>query len=73
MLDELEAKTEAFPRVLDPDQEASEDDEITQMDEKLFDEMHESDQMASEKLKEGIESFCRDQRTLEEMLGQLIE
>jgi len=50
LLDELEAKTEAFPRVLDPDQESSDDDEITQMDAEMFNEMHESDHMASEKL-----------------------
>eukprot|EP00210_Caulerpa_lentillifera_P000561 g542.t1 len=73
LLEELKQTNEVLPRVLYPDMAASKDAEMVQMDEKLFRELHESDQMASEKLKEGIENFSKDQRTLEDMIGKLVK
>jgi transaldolase len=36
----------------------------------VFDQLHGQDQMAVDKLKEGIEGFAADQRKLEDMLGK---
>eukprot|EP00210_Caulerpa_lentillifera_P002232 g2145.t1 len=73
LLEELEQSKEPLPRMLQPVVGSSEDSEILQMDEVLFRKMHEADQMAFEKLKEGIEKFAEDQRKLEDMIGKLIE
>ena len=37
----------------------------------LFKKLHGEDQMAVDKLKEGIESFAKDQRSLEELIHEL--
>lgn len=73
LLEELQQNTETLPRMLQTDARDCEDSEILNMDEALFRKMHESDQMAFDKLKEGIEKFAEDQRKLEAMIGKLIE
>lgn len=36
-----------------------------------FKKMHEDDQMAVDKLKEGIQGFAKDQESLEKLIGEL--
>lgn len=69
LLAELEAATEPLPRKLTAAAgDDCGDDEVPDMDEDTFRAMMALDQMASEKLQEGIDGFARDQDRLEAML-----
>jgi len=61
LLSELEASTDPLLRRLSPDDDASPDARIDQFDRAVFDRLHGADQMAVDKLKQGIEGFAADQ------------
>lgn len=69
LLAELEASTEPLPRKLSPDVRDASMARIT-MDKPTFDAMHNADQMAVDKLAQGVEGFAVDQRKLEELLAK---
>ncbi|GMH33617.1 hypothetical protein BSKO_01451 [Bryopsis sp. KO-2023] len=71
LLEELKSSTEPLVRKLSPELASCSDEELSKMDEKLFRKMHGEDQMATDKLAEGIENFAADQRALEAMLAEL--
>lgn len=71
LLSELEASTDPLPRRLSPDGAASADARIDQFDRAVFDRLHGADQMAVDKLKQGIEGFAADQDKLEAQLAAL--
>jgi transaldolase len=70
LLHELEAKQAELPRKLDPKNAEHLQIEKIHMDEKIFEDMHKSDQMAHDKLKEGIEGFSEALEHLEELLAK---
>jgi transaldolase len=80
LLAELEASTDPLPRKLWPDMGAWPHPHATSQDtERLegitreqFEKMHNADEMAVAKLKEGIEGFEKDQAKLEEQLMKLL-
>ena len=45
--------------------------DLAAMDAARFEEMHTADQMAVDKLRDGIEGFAADQRKLEELLATM--
>lgn len=47
------------------------DDRLVDFSADAFERLHGSDEMAVEKLREGIEGFAADQRKLEEQLARL--
>jgi transaldolase len=69
LLDELQAQTGSLPRKLSPQAAASLPIERLEMDEKRFRWMHNEDQMATEKLSEGIRLFTQDALKLEQFLA----
>lgn len=71
LLDELQASSEPLPRKLWPTMGGSSDELVSGISQAAFDELHGSDEMAVEKLKQGIDSFAADQKKLEEQLAQL--
>lgn len=72
LLGELEASTDALPRKLSPDMDLSGvEAKLENMSQQQFDELHSQDQMAVDKLAQGIESFAADQRKLEAMIEKL--
>eukprot|EP01025_Chloroclados_australasicus_P021173 TRINITY_DN2220_c0_g2_i1.p1 TRINITY_DN2220_c0_g2~~TRINITY_DN2220_c0_g2_i1.p1 ORF type:complete len:435 (+),score=56.50 TRINITY_DN2220_c0_g2_i1:170-1306(+) len=75
LLQELQDNTSPLPRKLTPASAVGEcqDENLSHMDEALFREMHGQDQMAVDKLDEGIRNFAKDQDRLEEMLAALAE
>jgi transaldolase len=74
LLAELEATQGTLPRKLDPEATQSMHIEKIVMDKDVFDWLHSSDRMASEKLKEGIEGFSAALIKLEKLLaGRLAE
>jgi transaldolase len=70
LLAELDAKTNALPRKLDPAKSATMNIEKLTIDKATFDKMHAVDQMASDKLKEGIEGFSKALEDLEKLLAK---
>jgi transaldolase len=68
LLAELESKTEALPRKLDPAAAASATIEKIHIDKAAFDKMHAADRMATDKLAEGIDGFSKALISLEQML-----
>eukprot|EP00199_Chlamydomonas_sp_CCMP681_P001781 CAMPEP_0119105050 /NCGR_PEP_ID=MMETSP1180-20130426/3106_1 /TAXON_ID=3052 ORGANISM="Chlamydomonas cf sp, Strain CCMP681" /NCGR_SAMPLE_ID=MMETSP1180 /ASSEMBLY_ACC=CAM_ASM_000741 /LENGTH=382 /DNA_ID=CAMNT_0007089985 /DNA_START=86 /DNA_END=1234 /DNA_ORIENTATION=- len=72
LLAELEANTDPLPRKLDP---CMKDDSslVSMKTQAEFDALHNSDQMAVEKLAEGIKGFTVDQVKLELMLAEVAE
>jgi transaldolase len=73
LLKELDASSEKVPVKLTP--ESAKDSKIARikMDEQVFRWMLNEDQMATEKLSEGIRNFAADSRKLEDMLRKRIE
>jgi transaldolase len=69
LLGELDAVSEPLPRKLDPERAKSLPIEKMHIDEAAFEKMHAADPMASDKLKEGIESFSAALVKLEKLLA----
>ena len=70
LLKELQSTTEELPRKLDPAVAAEADIEKISMDKATFDQMHQGDRMASEKLVEGINGFSKALVALEKLLTE---
>jgi transaldolase len=73
LLAELEAKTGDLPRKLDAEKAKKMDIAPLKMDEAIFRAMHEKDQMAKDKLAEGIEGFSKALVALEKQLGERLD
>lgn len=71
LIGELEATEGDLPRKLDP--EITTDVEKIAMDKESFDRMHAENQMATDKLAEGIDGFTKALVTLEELLAERLE
>lgn len=69
LLDELKSTDADLPRKLDPEKAASMEIEKVSIDQAKFDQMHAEDQMASEKLEEGIKGFSKALEALESLLA----
>lgn len=74
LLSELAACTDPLPRKLYPGMGSSGEahHNMSGSNFDLFQEMHGGDQMAVDKLKEGIDSFASDQRKLEGLIAELV-
>lgn len=70
LLKELQSTTADLPRKLDPTKAATLDIQKLSIDKATFDQMHESDRMASEKLDEGIKGFTNALVALEKLLAK---
>jgi transaldolase len=70
LLTELEAATGELPRKLDPKKAAEKDIPKIEMTEAVFRKMHEEDEMAKEKLDEGIQGFSKALVDLEKQLTE---
>ncbi len=70
LLQELQNTSGELKRKLDPAIAATLDIERVSMDEATFRQMHAADEMASEKLEEGIKGFTKALETLEDLLTQ---
>ncbi|MEL6221344.1 MAG: transaldolase [Cyanobacteria bacterium J06627_8] len=68
LLKQLSETTDDLPRKLDPDKSQDMDIERLSVDKATFDEMHEADRMANEKLTEGINGFSKAIASLETLL-----
>jgi transaldolase len=68
-LDELQKKPGPVPRKLSPDSAQQQPLERLTLDEKRFRWQHNEDQMATEKLSEGIRLFTQDALKLEQFLA----
>ncbi|RFP59369.1 MAG: transaldolase [Limnothrix sp. CACIAM 69d] len=68
LLDELESNRGELVRKLSPDLAGAEPIEKIEMNREVFDQMHQDDAMASEKLTEGIEGFSKALESLELLL-----
>ncbi len=71
LLAELEASTGHLPKVLWPSMGGCQEQHWHDFDEKMFTKLHGNDQMAVEKLAEGIKGFTADQDKLEVQLAKL--
>ncbi len=69
LLAQLQAQEADLERKLDPAKASSMAIEPIPMDKATFDQMHQADRMASEKLAEGITGFSKALATLEELLA----
>jgi transaldolase len=69
LLGELDSVSEPLPRKLDPERAKTLPLEKMEIDEAEFEKMHAADPMASDKLKEGIESFSAALVKLEKLLA----
>lgn len=70
LLKELQATTGELPRKLDPDLAAQDEIEKISMDKATFDQMHQADRMAFQKLEEGITGFSKALVALEKLLAE---
>lgn len=70
LLEELHSTTGDLPRKLDPALAEQADIEKISMDKATFDQMHQEDRMASEKLTEGINGFSKALVALEKLLAE---
>lgn len=70
LLTQLQETTGDLPRKLDRTKAAAMDIEKLSLDRATFDKMHAQDQMASEKLEEGIKGFSKALEMLENLLAQ---
>merc|ERR1712226_378025 len=68
LLAELEASTETVEKCLDSEAAKGEDLEKINLDEAAFRWMHNEDQMATQKLSEGIKKFAADQVKMDDMV-----
>jgi len=69
LLQELDSTQGELPRKLDPEKAKSLEIERIAVDEAKFEEMHKADQMASDKLSEGIKGFSDSLVNLEKLLA----
>ena len=69
LLEELKNTPGDLPRKLDPEDAKKLQIEKIPMNEEIFEKMHAEDQMAHDKLKEGIEGFSEALEKLEKMLA----
>ena len=69
LLEELKNTPADLPRKLDPENAKKLQIEKIPMNEEIFEKMHAEDQMAHDKLKEGIEGFSAALETLEKLLA----
>jgi transaldolase len=72
LLAELDSKEGTLTRKLDPSHAASLEIEKIEVDKAKFEEMHEHDRMAHDKLKEGIEGFSKALEELEKLLAKRV-
>ncbi len=74
LLGELEASTEALPRKLWPEMGGCDEPKIDMGADsvELFKKLHGEDEMAVQKLAEGIQGFSKDQASLEAMVCQAL-
>ncbi|MEY2984884.1 MAG: transaldolase, partial [Cyanobacteriota bacterium] len=72
LLEQLRQTEGELPRKLDPDTIPAEIEKIS-MDKATFEEMHQKDAMASEKLAEGIAGFTKALEALEHLLGDRLK
>jgi transaldolase len=70
LLKELQSNTDDLPRKLDPAKAATLNIEKLSIDKDTFDQMHQSDRMAFEKLDEGIKGFTNALVALEKLLAK---
>jgi transaldolase len=70
LLAELDAKSGTLERKLDPAKAKNLDIQKIEMDQQAFEEMHQKDRMAHDKLKEGIEGFSKALEDLEQLLSR---
>ena len=70
LLKELQATTGELPRKIDPALAAQDEIEKISMDKATFDQMHQADRMASQKLEEGITGFSKALVALEKLLAE---
>ncbi|NJN02185.1 MAG: transaldolase [Leptolyngbyaceae cyanobacterium RM1_1_2] len=70
LLAQLDQTAADLPRQLLPEKAAAAEIERISMDQATFEQMHERDRMASEKLEEGIRGFSKALETLETMLAE---
>ncbi len=73
LLGQLQDAIDVLPRKLCPDTAASMSIEKIVMDKPTFDQMHQDNRMASEKLEEGITGFSKALETLETLLEARLE
>ncbi|GIL43842.1 hypothetical protein Vafri_1433 [Volvox africanus] len=71
LLDELEKNFDPLERKLSPERASTDVLKLSHMHEDLFNKLHGADQMAVEKLKQGIELFAADQKRLEDLLASI--
>jgi transaldolase len=69
LLGELQSTEADLPRKLDPEKAAGEQIEKISIDQDTFDKMHAENQMATDKLSEGIDGFTKALVLLEELLA----
>lgn len=70
-LQELRSCTSPLLQKLSPSMGGCTDELLGRISHAEFQEMHNSDQMATELLDTGVRKFAADQRTIEEMLAQV--
>ena len=70
LLKELETTQGSLPRKLDPEKAKQADLSRIEMDKARFDQMHQADRMASEKLAEGIQGFTKALESTESLLAR---
>ncbi len=70
LLAELDSTEKELPRKLDPEKAKSMQIEKIEMNQQIFEKMHEEDRMAHDKLKEGIEGFTASLEELEQLLAK---
>eukprot|EP01025_Chloroclados_australasicus_P027066 TRINITY_DN2686_c2_g1_i1.p1 TRINITY_DN2686_c2_g1~~TRINITY_DN2686_c2_g1_i1.p1 ORF type:complete len:368 (-),score=43.40 TRINITY_DN2686_c2_g1_i1:349-1293(-) len=68
LLGELEENTSPLPRILSPEKSNNNEQNMSHMGEALFRELHAQNEMAVEKLSQGIDAFAADQVKLEELI-----
>ncbi len=73
LLAELDGTEKELLRKLDPEKAATMNIEKIAIDRATFDKMHKADQMASEKLDEGIKGFTKALETLEQLLAKRLK
>jgi transaldolase len=71
LLAELQSCAEPLPRKLSPDMINSPDSKVDSFSTDVFNKLHGADEMAVDKLKQGIDGFAADQKKLEEQLAKL--
>lgn len=71
LLGELEASSDPLPRKLFPDDRSDTSPKLVGLTSDKYYELHNADQMAVDKLKQGIDSFAADQKKLEELIAVL--